>query len=436
MRNDKLVAAIALALGTVPAAHAVVPTLAQCQAPQHQVYVAGSSAAQKAFFTATNADVFAGNGSLYVSSNGNFQALCGVSASAAYAPVGDSVLIHYRAEGGSVVGALPIAAGLGHPLNFLLTSGAAAVGTLAAPVTLTVTGSSATVGTTDGWGGGNLVKHEVDIGIVDIEPAKFVGANFPSAYSPAVFGTATPAQLGALNISPLVDQVFGIYVNTSGLNGGASGQALNLSRETIAGILDGTMTDWSQVPTVNGGVAGVASNVPAPIVVENREAGSGTRTGASIYFLNYNCSQSNRPINETGNDGFATGDVLNAANSTAGAITYASIDNSKPNLTLVSIGGMVPSNVAATSGDYDWWFEAQTVKGNTALDATGTAIYNYIKNTIPTNAKAPQVKDILTIPGAGVPANPSVVAPAAVNGIIYTNPFGRNHESCGAPKRK
>src|SRR5580692_10172216 len=101
MRNDKLVAAIALALGTVPAAHAVVPTLAQCQAPQHQVYVAGSSAAQKAFFTATNADVFAGNGSLYVSSNGNFQALCGVSASAAYAPVGDSVLIHYRAEGGS-----------------------------------------------------------------------------------------------------------------------------------------------------------------------------------------------------------------------------------------------------------------------------------------------------------------------------------------------
>jgi hypothetical protein len=255
MRNDKLAAAIAIALGTGTAAHATVPTLAQCQTPLHQVYVAGSSAAQNAFFTAVNTDVFASNGSLYKSSNGNFQALCGVSANAAYAPVGDSVLIHYRAEGGSVVGALPIAAGLGHPLNFLLTSGVTTVGTLAAPVTVSTTGTSATVGTTDGWGGGNLVKHEVDIGITDVEPAQFVGANYPSAYSATVFGSASASQMAALKSkqSPLVDQVFGLFVNTTNIGGGASGQAINLSRETVANILDGTYTDWSQVPTVTVG---------------------------------------------------------------------------------------------------------------------------------------------------------------------------------------
>ena len=443
MTNHKIAAAVAIALGTGGVAHAVVPSVAQCQNPQHQVYIAGSSAAQNAFFTGVNVDILASNGSVYQSgsANGNFKAICGVSANAAVAPVGESLLIHYRAEGGSVVGALPIAAGGSHPLNFLLTSGATTVGTVAAPVTLAVTGNSATNGTTDSFGGPNLVKANVDIGIIDVEGAQFVGTNYPSLYSAGVYGSATPAQMAALSSKekPLVGQVFGLFVNTSGLNGGGTGQAINLSNESVANILDGTFTDWSQVPTLVGGVAGVASTSAAPITLINRESGSGTRAQASIYFLNYNCGQATRAISDPNPpaDGYATGDVIAAAQSTPGGITYASIDQApKANLTLASLNGVAPSNLAATSGDYGDWFEARIVKGNTTLDAVGTAFYNYLVNVVPTNAKAPQSKQVLTIPNAGVPANVAPALPVAVNGVIYTNPYGRSGKSCGAPKKQ
>jgi ABC-type phosphate transport system substrate-binding protein len=405
------------------------------------VFVAGSSAAQNAFFTGVNTDILGSGGSLYKSSNGNFQAICGVSANALVAPVGDSLLVHYRAEGGSVVGVLPIAAGGSHPLNFLTATGATAVGTLAAPVTLAVTGTSATVGTTDGWGGANLVKHDVDIGVADVEAAQFVGTNYPTAYSAAVFGAASAAQLtaAASKEKPLVDQVFGLFVNTSGLNGGGTGQAINLSNESVANILDGTITDWSQVPTLVGGVAGVASNVAAPIALINRESGSGSRAQASIYFLAYNCGQNTRVISDPSPsaDGYATSDVIAAAQSTPGGITYASIDQApKANLTLASLNGIAPSTLAATSGDYGDWFQARSLKGNTALDAVGTAFYNYIVNTIPTNAKAPQSKQVLTIVNAGVPANAAPALPVVANGVIYTNPYSRGGKSCGAPKKQ
>lgn len=439
MNNQKIAAAVAIALGTGTVAHAAAPTLAQCQAPTEQVYVAGSSAAQSAFFTAVNVDILGGGGALYKATNGNFQAVCGVSANAAVAPIGTSLLIHYRAEGGSVVGALPIAAGGSHPLKFLLTSGATTVGTLAAPVTLAVTGTSATVGTTDGWGGPNLVAHDVDIGITDVEPGQLVGTNFPSLYSPAVFGAATPAQMAGLasKLKPLVDQVFGLFVNTTNINGGAALQAINLSRESVANILDGTFSDWGQVPTVSGGQVSNAGVGNSPITVVNRESGSGSRTTASIYFLDYNCAQSTRVINDPSpaTDGFATGDVLNAATSTPGAITYASIDNAgKANLTTVTLSGVSPTTLAATSGDYDYWYEAQTVKGNTSLDAVGTALYNYIINTIPTQTKAPHSAANLAIPGAGSPANTTSVPVVLSN--VYVNPYGRNGSSCGTPKKK
>ena len=439
MTNQKIAAAVAIALGTGGIAHATAPTLAQCQSPAEQVYVAGSSAAQKAFFAGVNADILGSNGALYVSDNGNFQAICGVSANSAVAPIGTSLLIHYRAEGGSVVGALPIAASGSHPLNFLLTSGAASVGTLAAPVTLAVTGTSSTVGTTDGWGGTNLVKHLVDIGITDLEAGQLVGQNYPTAYSPSVFGSASATQMGNLKSksTPLVDQVFALYVNTTNIGNNTSGQAINLSRETVANILDGTITDWAQVPTVTGGQVNTNGSA-SPITVINREAGSGSRTGASIYFLDYNCAQTSRFINDPSpaNDYYATGDAINAATSTPGGITYASIDNAgKANLTQATLSGIKASNLTATSGDYDWWYEAQVIKGNTSLDSVGTAFYTYVSGTIPEVSKAPQVADILAIPGAGTVANTTSV-PVTATGIIYVNPYGRNSNSCGQPKKK
>jgi hypothetical protein len=428
MRNLKIASAVALALGGAAAAQAASPSLAQCAAPSATLYVAGSSAAQNAFANALNTDLFGGSEATYSASNGNFKAYCGFSANATVAPVGNVIVVHYRAEGGSVVGALPIVSN--KAIKFLDLTSASVTGTA-----VTTTGTSAAQGTTDGWGG-PLTAHTVEVGVTDVEPGQFAGANYPSAYSPAVFGSATPAQLSGLQKTVLFDQVFGLYVNTSGMNAsGATGQAISLTKESVANILTGTYTDWAKVPSATGGQV---STVSEPIVVVNREAGSGTRTGASIYFLGYGCSQTKTPIAETGaGDGYATADVLATASATPGAITYASIDNAgKANLSSASLYLQAPSNLSATTGLYDWWYEAQLIKG-TISSPGGSAIYSFLVNELSTVNTAPHVVDILAVPNVGSPKNvavvPAVANTASAGAAIYVNPFTRGSNSCATP---
>jgi hypothetical protein len=429
--NLKIAAAVAVAVGGHMAAHAAGPTFAQCATAGATLYVAGSSAAQSAFSVALATDLFDSNGETTMSaSNGNFKAYCGFAKSGNGAGIaaGTITTLYYRGEGGSVVGALPIASG--KPVKMLdISSGACQV---ASPAT---TGTSATVGTTDGWGG-CVTNHAVEMGITDLEPTVFTPPNYPSAYSTAVFGTASKAQLAALTSTKLFQQVFGLYVNTSGINGGGTGQAVNLTRETAAAILEGNYTDWSAVPSASGGQV---STVSAPITLVNREAGSGTRTGATIYFLGTNCVTFPATLSDPGPDGFATGDVLATAAATAGAITYASIDNSNASLSIASISGVTPSNLAATNGQYDWWFEATAQKG-TITSPNGTALYNFLSGGELTNlATAPHAVDVNAIPNAGNPANVAAVPVTAstVNSkTIYINPFTRAGNSCNIPQEQ
>lgn len=433
MSNLKIASAVALALGGFSAAHAALPTTAACAASNNDIYIAGSSAVQKALFTALTAPggPFFTNGpaAYYKSSNGNFQMLCGFDAA------NNLVAVHYRGEGGSVVGALPLVAPQ-HQIRFLDLTGAGLPAAVAYPgsASVPVAGSSAANGTNDTWGPTNTIKHFVDVGITDVEPTQFVGANYPSAYDKTVFGgTGTSANFGSLTTTGLVDQVFGVFVNTSGINGGGTGQAINLSREAVAGILDGTYTDWSQIPSPAGGMVSTSSQA---ITLANREAGSGTRTQASIYFLDYGCYQTNRPIAETGAaDGFSTAASLAAAN-VPGGITYASIDNAgAAGLSLASINGIAPTNLAATSGQYDDWYEARLIRAaNTTPLAPALAIYTYLANTLPAVAKAPQASDILATPNVG--GNVSAVPVVAVGATpIYINPYGRSGTSCGTAKK-
>jgi hypothetical protein len=428
MNNLKVAAAVALAIGSVSAAHAN-PTAAQCAAPGASLFVAGSSAAQNAFSNALATDLFGGSANLntYSGTNGNFKAYCGsaVAGNTAGIAANTVVTVHYRAEGGSVVGALPVVSG--KAIKFLDLSNAACQ--VASPV---VNGTSATVGTTDGWTG-CLTTHQVEMGVTDLEPAQFVTPNYPSAYSATVFGTASGTQLSNLTQVKLFQQVFGIYVNTSGINGGGTGQALNLSKETVATILAGNYTDWSQVPS-GVGVAAVSS-VPAAITVINREAGSGTRTGASIYFLNTNCASSSLALQDLTPlaDGYATGDVLAAAASTPGALTYASIDNAgKTNMTSVTLSGVTPSNQAAASGQYDWWYEAAATKGN-ITSTGGTTLYNWLTGgELGGHATAPHTAQINVIPLFD--GNGGALAADTLGGkTIYTNPFTRSGKSCTLP---
>jgi hypothetical protein len=423
--NLKIAAAVAVAIGGHTLAHAA-PTFAQCASPGASLYIAGSSAAQKAFSDALASDLFDATGETTMSaSNGNFKAYCGFAKAGNGAGIATNtiVTVYYRGEGGSVVGALPIVSG--KPIKMLdISSGACQV---AAPVT---TGTSATVGTTDGWGG-CVTNHGVEMGVTDLEPTVFVAPNYPTAYCTTVFGTATKAQLATLTSTALFQQVFGLYVNTQGINGGATGQAINLTRQTAAAILEGSYSNWNAVPSATGGQVSTTSQA---ITLVNREAGSGTRTGATIYFLGTNCVDFPGTLFDPGPDGFATGDVLTTASTTPGAITYASIDNSNASLSKASLSGVAPSNLAATNGQYDWWFEATAQKG-TITSTGGTALYTFLTGGELANvATAPHTAQVNAIPSIFT-NTPTVPVTANTNGTgtIYINPFGKSGNSCNIP---
>jgi hypothetical protein len=430
MRNYTIAAAVALALGGTSVVHAAVPSNAQCAAPGAALYVAGSSAAQNAFANALATDLFGGaaNEVTFSGTNGNFKAFCGFAASGNTAGIAANtiVTVHYRGEGGSVVGVLPIINN--KTVKFLdLTQAACQV---AAPA---VTGTSATVGTTDGWTG-CVASHSVELGVADLEPTVFQNQNYPSAYSPAVFGNKpSGAALAALSTKPLFQQVFGVYINTVGINGGAAGQVLNLSRATVGQILAGNYTDWSAVPSATGGQV---SSTSQAITVVNREAGSGSRAGASIFALDYGCNGAAPAINDPSpaNDSYATGDALTAAAATNGAITYASIDNTKTGLSIANLSGVTPSNLAAATGQYDWWFEAVAVQG-TVTSPGGTTLSNWLTGGELANvATAPHTAQVNSIPNVGTNVAAVPLTSNTLGGkTIYISPFSRTGNSCSPP---
>lgn len=424
--NLKIAAAVAVAIGGHSLAEAS-PTVAQCAGAGATLYVAGSSAAQPSFANALANDLFdAGGETVIAGSAGNFKAYCGAAKAGNGAGIatGTITTVYYRGEGGSVVGALPIVSGKAIKMLDISPAGCQ----VSSPA---ITGTSATVGTTDGWGG-CVTTHAVEMGVTDLEPTVFTTPNYPSAYSTAVFGSATKAQLAGLLSTPLFGQVFGFYVNTSGINGGATGQAINLTPETVANILQGNYINWNAVPTATGGQVSTTSQA---ITLVNREAGSGTRTGATIRFLGTNCVTFPATLLDPNplNDGYATGDVLATAAATPGAITYASIDNNNASLSKVSLNGVAPSNLAATSGQYDWWFEATAQKGNITSPG-GLGIYNFlVGGELQNVATAPHADDVLAIPNAGtnvatVPA--SATASTIGTHTIYINPFSKGGNSC------
>jgi hypothetical protein len=440
--NTKLAAAIAAVLASAGSGYAVaaVPTLAQANAATVQLIMAGSSAAKPAILSALQTNLCGGSSNaltILSAANANFLAVsCFPSSTTglAFANGTTAVTVKYRFEGGSVTGALPIVSGktistldLGSASSNYSPASCAAVSLC----TATVTGTSGTNGIDDSFTGA-VVKAAVQFGITDVEPGALIGDNYPTAYLTSVYGTATPAQLSGLSHNTLFDQVFGIFVNKSTF----SNTAPNLSKAEITNLLQGNVPDWTHVEDVNGLAI---SATATPVVVVNREAGSGSRTSASIYFTGDECVAGSTTITDSPggtSDFFSTGDVLAHANVTAGAITYASIDNLNttkyPNLALVGINGITPSNLAAAQGQYDFWFEATDVY-SPSLTGNPLLLAQYLEGIAQTEATAPHVVDILAIPG--VSTNAAGLPAATANGspTIYINPYTRSGVSCSTP---
>jgi len=266
-----------------------------------------------------------------------------------------NVIVYYRKEGGSAYGVAPIAKGL--QIYRLLVDGSCvgATPTWTCPVT--------------GWnfaaetGAGNIVKATTELGVSDVEPSKFIGQNWPGGF----FGAApTGAQLALItNIKPIIGQVFAVYVSS---DVGASPLALN--RSSLAAIFQGNVADWNQVPKADG--SGFVS-AGKPIVICNRDNGSGTRASAAFYFNNYLCGGPG--LANTG--GLAvnasTGTELTCIAGGLGRIGYATYQGSvnPAGTSLVTINGQTPSVINAATGQYEFWYEASFNNGAalTGLDA-------------------------------------------------------------------
>ncbi len=443
---------IAAAVSTAIAsayANAQAPSLAQAAAPGASLVMSGSSAAEPSVASAVATDLCGGAGNVLTiqssGGNSNFYAFsCAVSplnakgqpTTITNVPNGTIATIYYRTEGGSVTGALPIATGKQIKRLDLTNSTCSASGNTGS---CTVTGVTSTDGPIDGWSGA-VTEDTVQLGVTDVEPKQLIGADYPSGYSTAVFGSASAAQMAALPHVPAVQQVFGIAVNKGGLSLATPG-VVNLSKEDVANIFNFKYTDWSSVPDAETGSP--VSSTPASIVHVDREPGSGTRTSANIYFLNYQCGSTSSIQNSSSTEtmNYSTGDELNLANATPGAIAYASIDNllapkntNYTNLVLATINGVTPSTLAAAAGEYDYWFEA-TLVPNPSVSASSASgeLSAYLQSVIPALNAAPLAKDVNVIPNVGNNTATVPLTSRTGTATIYINPFTRGGNSCNVP---
>ncbi|HTB66250.1 MAG TPA: substrate-binding domain-containing protein [Steroidobacteraceae bacterium] len=448
-RNFSIAAAVAAALAST-ASFAAGPSISTINSTpaSNTVNIMGSSAIKAALTNsilanfcggAANATVVTSNGS-----NSNFLGIACTPVSGQVTNSGNyNVWIRY--EGGSVSGYLPIV-NPSNPINEI--SGSALT---ANPIT--VNGNSETNGANDSFtvsAGGALVRVAPDLGIGDVEPGAIIGNNYPSDYSTSVFGPGNAAGLVGLKSTGIIDEVYALYVNGGGI---VTENPVSLSQETIASILTHQVTNWSQV--LDTSMHAVATGSLA-ITLVNREFGSGSRTATDVLLAGDSCGSAGQPTTlfnkSTASRYFSTGDVLAAANSVAGAITYATIDNapgagSQSNLEWVAINGVTPSNLAAAEGTYPFWVEAQFVN-NTAATGHDSAAVNNIIQALQTEATTAAIADVDAIPNVpsatGTPAtlnttvhlNPNgngIVPSGGGTATVYINPYTRSGTTCHNP---
>jgi hypothetical protein len=448
--NTNLRTAIAAVLGTVSVsglAHAndVPPTLAEAAGSSAvSLYLAGSSAAKKAILGALETNLCGGvNNALVISSvsNTNFGAVsCTPASGVANADGNTYYTVYYRFEGGSVTGALPLVNNdVVETLDLTKTS---FITCTSGSCNATVSGSSSANGTTDTFTGAVSPKS-VQLGIMDVEPGALATANnYPTAYSTTAWGPQNQAGLLSLQATGLFDEVYGIFVNGSALE-----SKMSLSTEMLTSILTKKVTNWTKVTDIAGNQV---ATVSTPIVIVNREQGSGSRAATDLLIVGDTC----QTLQSTGikepaatTDYFSTGDVLNAASSTNGSITYATIDNSPVSATqqVIGINGATnASNINAANGQYPFWVEATVaLNPNNTLTPAQNSLVTYITTTLQAIATAPHIQDINAIPNiAGnvahiVVANSANTATGALTGLgsttIYTNPYTRTQSTCSVP---
>ena len=342
IRNLSYAVAAALSLG---AGSAFALPLSQYNAADTlDVYVSGSSAQDGSLELYVDSVCKPGTLDIYRASNQRMM-FCQIDGSTVSgfpaAPAFQKVLIHKSSAGGSGEGVQPVADQIA--LAAMSPSSTCDAGSSVTPAgglpTYTAHSCSALVTT-------NQVP---DAGISDEEPA--------------LFG-ASPSQLAKLQITSQDGVIFGIIASQNlrdalqkaqGLTVGADDEANmpNLTRQQIASMFNGGITDWTQVTDASGtplpSVAGVTPPVNTSVYITRRVSTSGTQTGTQVYFLNQGCLASVLPA-LSGNDGGSCG--TNTVNEGSGSGNVVSCTNTNYSLNHWSIGLLGVENKAGASDHY------------------------------------------------------------------------------------
>jgi len=466
MRNLKIAAAVATALGAA-SAQAAVPTQSQSASTPFTFYMGGSSAAVSGFGSAVGADLcVSGTLASYVTnpskepSNGavpnvgtpDFRAFSCTAAPGKPA-AGNTITIYYRAEGGSVVGAYaPLNNVMVEQLN-LATALCLADATTANQfdcatsnnpggvagqnATNSVVGNSPANGPADSYTGA-VQKHILEYGISDVEPGAlgntkgehFAGGGNDDPVKVYTFlgADATPNALQSMSHTLLFQQSFGFVANTNlGIK--------DISSAAVANILSGALTDWSFVPTSSGTMV---ASTPTPIVVCHRDLGSGTRTAADIVFGTSGCNPYGNGLalvdNGTVADSFSTGDVLLCVQANSNSIGYVSIDNfskvgASPfgSVTALTLDGRTASNLLTATGGWQYAVEASANQNvNATPVATTPAFYTYLIPKLQALATAPQSAQVNALPTAGGNTSNIGLAGVQTNGKIHVTSYLRD----------
>ena len=437
MRNKYVAAAVAaaLAVGASGASFAAGPTPTQASGAAHKIYIAGSSAAASGIVSFIETSLCGGaNFSVFttptsVVNNPDFRAVsCTAAAGQPFANT--IVTVWYRAEGGSVVGVLPVINNISvKQLDIVNASCTATDG-----VNYSCTGVAGTApvnGTNDTWGPTGVISHNIDIGISDLEPGVFGNsATWAGGGLHDPFGTyaasftgpdKTAAQLQAMTHTTIFEQTFGFVVSTNLT-------FTDLPKEQIAAIFDGAVSDWSQVTLANNTAAGSGA-----INVCHREIGSGTRASTDLFLNNPGCLAGASSIGNTdaGNDNFQTSAELGCVDGASNSIGYVSVDNfSKlglgkafPSTKQISVNGISSSTTTSGVGSYSYVFEA-SLNRNASLSADATTLLATMQPALQNVNSTSTSAQVSAIPGL-VAANQALTPLQVGTHGVLTSDFFR-----------
>jgi len=461
------------------------PDAATAQGYTNQVYIGGSSAAAGGLLTYFESTNFCTAGyytefdtDVTATNYPDFRAVsCASTVAASGLSAGTQVTIYVRPEGGSVIGVLGVynssaatpiqvkemnlanAGCSGSTTKWTCNAGNATIG-----------GTAAANGSSDTWGvttANSVTAVTLNVGIADLEPDVFGNPSTGATKHIPGGGNMDPISAGDYNFlgndvtannlktnltqNIILQQVFG-FIASKNLNFGTHP---DLPRETIANIFNGSVTDWNKVNRSDG--SGPVAATATPIVVCNREVGSGTRAQADVWLTGDGCETTYAPtvLKEVGGHAVTAGTVtitepadnyqtlaeMDCVNGVNNAIGYVSIDNfskitatvapSYPNTQSLTVDGVTPSSFNAAIGLYSDTFEAWlTESANDAGNGTlADNIYTPMVNALQAAATTTNAAHINAIPGKN--GNVTGYPPASNQSKgVYVSNFTRQGNSC------